>query len=868
LRGCPPEVTLQAMTGTGGIHTPDRRLRVFVSSTLGELADERLAVRGAIERLHLSPVMFELGARPHPPRQLYRAYLEQSDVFIGIYWQRYGWVAPGEAVSGLEDEYRLAGARPQLIYLKEPAPDREPRLRALLDDIRDNDRASYRRFSTPDELARLVGDDLAVLLSERFMASAADRDASPRRTTPAPVPLTPTFGRDDDVAAVARMLADGERLVTLTGAGGTGKTRLALEVARAVAAGYPGGVHHVPLAAVTDPSLVLPTVADHAGVSLEADVGVDDAIVAHFAGVRALLLLDNLEQVIAVRSDLADLLGRAPDLQVLATSRQALRIAGEREVPVGPLPVPATGDPFDVLAATASVRMFIDRARARDGTFALTPDNVDLVAELCRRVDGLPLALELAAAHLRLFGPSGLLERLRRPLDLPATGLDLPARQQTLRATLDYSHELLDGPQRRLFARMAVFADGATLDAITDVCADDGEDLLEPLAGLLDHNLLRARADGGATEPRLRMLTPVREYALERLEARGETDLMRQRHLDHYRRLGRAAQPYLCGPRQRDWAARWDAERADVRAAVATAFDTGAVDTVLRLVWDSVVYYYIRDAVEEPRAWITRVAAHRDALDEAERAMLDVGLAIVGTPRADRPPEPVLRDAATVLERHGLELETAVAWHYLGLHRWHADDIAGAIEALRESSERYAAIAHDWGAAAVETTRGAVQAALGEADRAIAHYRRSLVHCRAIDNRHQIAQALQGIALIAAREGRVDEATEAFDEARDLVMAARSVTGASYLLEAQAAIAMARGDADDAICALAAARSARARLGIPAWTAAADAAAPVLAQARAAVSPEHFEDRCQAGEEADPFTLLAVDPVAPSAGSG
>ena len=571
-----------------------------------------------------------------------------------------------------------------------------------------------------------------------------------------------------------------------------------------------------------------------------------------------LLVLDNLEQVVAARTDLAALLGRAPGLQVLATSRQALRTAGEREVPVGPLPVPATGDPVDAVGAAASVRMFVDRARARDHTFALTDDNTDVVAELCRRLDGLPLALELAAAHLRLFGPAGLLERLRNPLDLPATGMDLPARQRTLRATLDYSHDLLTEPERRLFARMAVFADGATLDAVDDVCADEGEDVLEPLAGLLDQNLLTASGARPATQPRLRMLTPVREYALERLEARGEADLLRQRHLDHYRRLGRAAQPYLCGPRQRDWAARWDGERADVRAAIATALDTGALGIVLRLVWDAVVYYYIRDAVEEPRAWLGSVAAHRGALDEAERALLDVGLVVVGTPPPDRAPGPMLRDAVDIVERHGLDLETAVAWHYLGLHRWQVGDVDAAIDALDRSSRRYAAIDHDWGAAAVEATRGAVHAALGEPDRAIAHYQRSLDHSRAIDNRPQIAQALQGVALVTAREGRLAEATRALDEARALVLAARSATGTSYCLEALAALALARDDGDVAIRALASARAVRERLGIPAWTAAADAAAPVLDQARATVTAEHFAACWRAGADADPFALLAA----------
>ncbi|MDQ3978711.1 MAG: DUF4062 domain-containing protein, partial [Actinomycetota bacterium] len=165
--------------GEGAISTPDRRLRVFVSATLGELANEREAVRKGIEALHLTPVMFEVGARPHPPRALYRSYLEQSDVFVGIYWQRYGWVAPGEDVSGLEDEYRLSSGMPQLIYIKEPAPEREEGLRALLARIRDDDRVSYRRFATPDELAALLADDLAVLLSERFLPHEAPATASP-----------------------------------------------------------------------------------------------------------------------------------------------------------------------------------------------------------------------------------------------------------------------------------------------------------------------------------------------------------------------------------------------------------------------------------------------------------------------------------------------------------------------------------------------------------------------------------------------------------------------------------------------------------------------------------------------------------------
>ncbi len=213
------------------IHTPDQQLRVFVSSTLQELADERKAARDAIEQLHLAPVMFELGARPHPPKDLYRAYLDQSHIFIGIYWQKYGWVAPDMDISGLEDEWRLSGDKPRLIYLKAPAPDREPRLKELLDRIRSDDWVSYKPFATAAELRDLIENDLAIFLTERFELAQVG-DTAPLEVPAAihphnlPAPPTPLIGRQEEVAALHRLLQNDEvRLVTLTGPGGIGKTR-------------------------------------------------------------------------------------------------------------------------------------------------------------------------------------------------------------------------------------------------------------------------------------------------------------------------------------------------------------------------------------------------------------------------------------------------------------------------------------------------------------------------------------------------------------------------------------------------------------------------------------------------------------------
>jgi hypothetical protein len=247
------------------IITPDQRPRVFVSSTLQELADERLAARAAIEALRLIPVMFELGARPHPARALYRAYLAQSHVFVGIYFARYGWVAPGDEVSGLEDEYALSGRLPRLVYIKAPAPNRESRLGELLSRIRDDDTVAYKTFGTKNELQRLLREDLAVLLAERFLLPPTaeeivgeHKSAAVARTTPVPAPLSSLIGRDREISAVEDLLASGARLVTVVGPGGIGKTRVALEAAHRLAARGTSPVSFVPLDAVDEPTAVLP----------------------------------------------------------------------------------------------------------------------------------------------------------------------------------------------------------------------------------------------------------------------------------------------------------------------------------------------------------------------------------------------------------------------------------------------------------------------------------------------------------------------------------------------------------------------------------------------------------------------------------
>ena len=291
------------MAETDVIRTPDQRLRVFVSSTLKELAAERQAVRDAVTSLRLVPVMFELGARPHPPRQVYRAYLAQSQVFVGVYWQGSGWVAPGEHVSGLEDEYRLAEGLPRLIYVKSPALEREPRLVQMLARIRDESGVSYQHFSDPGQLREMVENDLAVLLSERFEAArsraggAGDAEGPPLAGA-VPVPPTPLVGRDRDAAAVCDLVVrQGVRLVTLTGPGGVGKSRLAVEVAGRLGPGFVDGVRFADLAAVPAAELTAEAIAEALGLTSGPEVISD--LVAYLRPRRLLLVLDNFEQVTA-----------------------------------------------------------------------------------------------------------------------------------------------------------------------------------------------------------------------------------------------------------------------------------------------------------------------------------------------------------------------------------------------------------------------------------------------------------------------------------------------------------------------------------------------------------------------------------------
>lgn len=386
-------------------------------------------------------MLFELGARPYPPRTLYRAYLEQSQVSIGIYWQQYGWIAPDMDISGLEDEYRLSADKPCLLYIREPAPEREARLSQLLDQIRRDGQVSYKTFRSPPDLQTLIEEDLALLLSERFEAGSTPLHLTePFRPVPAavPVPASRFIGREQEVRALRSLLeSQDSRLITLTGPGGIGKTRLALKVASELQGRFRDRVAFALLDSVTSPAMVMPALVQALGLHESSEQTSLEILKGYLREREMLLVLDNFEHVIGAAPQVAELLESCARLHILVTSREVLRVSGEHQFEVPPLPVPDRSPALpDVVGQSEAVLLFVDRARAVRDDFELDETTAPIVAEIVRRLEGLPLAIELAAARIRLLPPAAILQRLTSRLQLLTRGpRDLPERQQTLRNT-------------------------------------------------------------------------------------------------------------------------------------------------------------------------------------------------------------------------------------------------------------------------------------------------------------------------------------------------------------------------------------------------------------------------------------------------
>jgi predicted ATPase len=828
------------------IRTPDQRLRVFVSSTLRELAPERRATRAAIEQLNLAPVMFELGARPHPPQDLYRAYLEQSDIFLGLYGEKYGWVAPGDEVSGLEDEYLLAPHEmPKLVYVKEGV-EREPRLQDLLNRIKVDDRVSYVYFTDADQLSELVRSDLATLLAERFTRVAESPAAEEMSgTVELPAALTTLIGRKHEVETVVDLLTDDDvRLVTITGPGGIGKSRLSIEAANRARDRFPGGIVFVDLAPVTDPQLVIGAIANALGVRDVGDGTLDEKLRMAVRDRRMLLLLDNLEQVVEAAPAIRSLLTDAPLLTVLTTSRILLRLTGEHGVELGPLALPDMRHGPDVSRALAapSVDLFVERIRAVRPDFELTPDNAEDVERICIALDGVPLAIELAAARARLLTPEELLERLRqRLLALGGGARDLPERQRTIRSTIEWSFHLLAPAEQELLTRLGLFTGGFTLDAAEWIAEgiSDG-DTLDYLGALVDGSLVRQQDRGDRAT--FSMLSTVREYALEQLSDRPDARALRDRHAQYFVRLGEQAELELEGPAQLEWISRLAEDGDNLRATARHLLDTRQWTTAAHFAWTLYVYWWVHGHLGEVQGWMREVLDSGDDLDDLTRARaLYFTRAIAFWQDPDDWLVPGLRESAALFGREGERSGQALALISLGLALLGArePDTARADDALEASLSLFREAGDMWGEAMALVTLGRVALFRQDVRAALARFDESLAVAKRQHDDLGEAIALHHRGWVEVLLGGFDVARECFEESLADSERLHHDEGVAYALEGLTAVAAGSGDVARAGTLLGAAQVLRERTG--------------LYNAPSFSFHQQFVDGILAGPGADPF---------------
>jgi predicted ATPase len=809
---------------TGGppaIRTPDQRLRVFVSSTLKELEAERRAVRASVEALHLAPVMFELGARPHPPRDLYRSYLAQSDVFVGIYGDSYGWVAPGEEISGLEDEYRLAPpGMPKLIYLRESA-GRDERLTGLVRRIQDDDTASYKGFSSPDELALLVEADLAVLLAERFDASRrGDALPTPTPATPMPVAFSRIIGREREVAEVVDLLTSGgHRLVTLLGPGGIGKSRLSLEVAEAARAHFPDGAVFVGLENVFEERLLLPTIAYALGVRDSGDIPVEERLARALSGKRMLLVLDNFEQLVDAAAQLVRLYSIAPETSFLVTSRAVLRVRGERVYDVPPLQSADAAAPNSVSRAAGSpaVELFVERARAVKPDFALTADSTPTVVALCQALDGLPLAIELAAARMRLLTPDVVLTRLHGPASvLGDAPRDLPPRQRTLRATIDWSAGLLDADERTMLCDLGVFSAGFTLEAVESVAAGRPWEprAVDALEVLIDNSLVaQSEVDGHAV---FTMLVTVREYAVDRLRETGEERRLRDAHARYFLELALRIAPSLGGADQRTATRRLDLERGNLRTAVRHLIAVGDADAATEIAWQLYIYWWLRGYFYEVRVWMEELLSTATDMSPRARAIARFYFLWSEMWRTDEREGVVngLLESAALFESAGDRFGATMAEATAGLARTTMGDpdVLTTAADLEDCADRFREDGQRWAEVLALIALGRLEWAMDEPAEAARRFAQAASAARDGGGIFGLSVATHHLARARLLAGEPDAAALGFAEAMRMSVELDHDEGIAYAIEGLSAIAALRGDVETAALLAGAAESTRERL--------------------------------------------------------
>ncbi len=538
-------------------------------------------------------------------------------------------MAPGRSISGLEDEYNLASNMPKLIYIKIPAPEREPGLASLLERIRDDNTCSYTYFSTQAQLKQLVQDDLALMLAEGFESihrhGYPGIQQKPFPQTNLPFPRNSLVGREHELASLCELvLRQDVALVTLTGPGGTGKSRLAIQIGLELLERFQDGVFLVGLESIHDPHLVIPTIAETFGIR-ETSTGRPTAEILseYLQGKQLLLVLDNFEHLMDAAPCVSALLESCPNLKCIVTSRAPLRLRAEKEVSVSPLKASSTQEPIsiDELSEYAAASLFIQRAQDINPNFQVTAANATAIAEICKQFDGLPLAIELAAARIKLLPPPVMLSRLKHRFDLLTVGSrDLPERQRTLRSTIDWSYNLLNNHEKKLFRRLAVFSGGWTLDAPGKMCDIEGDllpQLEDTLALLIDNNLV-VQVTETEEEAYFMMLRTIQSYADELLSVSEEHDAIHEQHARFYLDFASQVEPRIRTAERIYWQQVMQREFSNIRGVLEWIQKKEKfIDIGQRLVITLGLYWQTCGFITEGLQWCEKMLAFCDDLTPA-----------------------------------------------------------------------------------------------------------------------------------------------------------------------------------------------------------------------------------------------------------
>jgi predicted ATPase/DNA-binding SARP family transcriptional activator len=668
--------------------------------------------------------------------------------------------------------------------------------------------AAYRaaRESLVEELGLEPGTELQEL-ERAILTHDPSLELEPaigERETNVPIPANRLVGRERELTATCELLRRPDvRLVTLTGAGGSGKSRLGLEVARVMLEEFEHGVFLVRLGAITDPVLVPQTIAKTLSVKEQAGERVLDTLEDFLHDRELLLLVDNFEHLLLAAPTLTRLLAAAPSLKLLVTSRSPLRVLGEYEYPVMPLSLPDLGPSLEpaLLEDSEAVEFFVERVAAVKPEFSLSGANAPAVAEICVRLDGLPLALELAAARCRFLPPEAILQRLEHRLALLTGGLrDLPARQQTLRDTIAWSYGLLEGPEQRLFARLGLFVGGWTVDAAEAISADKSEpiDVLEGISSLVDKNLILQQTNGDG-EPRFTMLETIREYAREELERRGEAEVGQAKHAAWYLDLAERAEPELTGPGQAAWLDRLERDHDNLRLALGWLRSAGDVERQLRLAGALARFWYVHGYLGEGRSWLEDALAMDDRSDLEARAKALRGAFALAHRQRDLASAAAHAQESLLLSR---ELKdgrgTARSLAYLGLVAAGEGDHERAEGLLEDAAALARAIGDRWTLALSVSNQGDLALNQGDYARASARCSESLELQRELGDKRGMAISLNNLAYAALYEGRYREALAPLQESLELAQELGDKDGIAYRLEGLSVVAAWEGQAERA----------------------------------------------------------------------